>query len=304
VTNVVITTSVSNDVWGCNDRRVDFVACSLAGYRCDHCCPATVQVVRVLVTNDDGVESPGLHALATALRTAGHDVFVVAPSGERSGSGAAIGRLHRAGPIAWRQVEWPDLPGVPVHAVDVPPAAAVYAGCLGAFGDRPDVVASGVNPGLNYGHLVIHSGTVGAAMTAQVLGISGVAVSIGWSDDEQHWSTAASLAAAAVDWAGALGEPKVLNLNVPNTALDEVRGVRAARTGPFNERWSASDGGGELLLEYEGHTHEPEPDTDIAIVHDGYAAVAILKGVADEVTSAPAAAAAIAASIGRARSVA
>jgi 5'-nucleotidase len=253
--------------------------------------------MRVLVTNDDGVESPGLHALATALQAAEHDVFVVAPSGERSGSGAAIGRLHRAGPIAWREVEWPGLPGVPVHAVDVPPAAAVYAGCLGAFGDAPDVVASGINPGLNYGHLVIHSGTVGAALTAQVLGVPGVAVSIGWSDDEQQWPTAASLAAAAVGWAGCLAEPKVLNLNVPNVPLPEVRGVRAARTGPFNERWSARAGGGELQLEYEGHTHEPEPDTDIAIVHQGYAAVAILTGIADEVTSAPDAAAAIAESI-------
>jgi 5'-nucleotidase len=260
--------------------------------------------MRVLVTNDDGVESPGLRALALALCTAGHDVFVVAPSGERSGSGAAIGRLHRAGPIAWRQVEWPDLPGVPVHAVDVPPAAAVYAGCLGAFGDPPDVIASGVNPGLNYGHLVLHSGTVGAALTAQVLDVPGVAVSIGWSEDQQHWSTAASLAASAVDWAGAHGVPKVLNLNVPNVPLGQVRGVRAARTGPFNERWSAQAEAGELLLEYEGHTHEPEPDTDIAIVHAGYAAVAILTGVADEVTAAPEAATAIAVSLGRARNVA
>ena len=75
--------------------------------------------VRVLITNDDGVEAPGLHALGRADPPAGHDVIVVAPSGERSGSGAAIGRLHRAGPHACTEVRWPELPGVPVYAIDV-----------------------------------------------------------------------------------------------------------------------------------------------------------------------------------------
>ena len=130
--------------------------------------PDTVHSVRVLITNDDGVEAPGLHALALAVHRAGHDVMVVAPSGERSGSGAAIGRLHRGGPHACTEVSWPELPGVPVYAIDVPPAATVYAGALGAFGPRPDAVASGINPGMNYGHLVLHSGTVGAALTAAV----------------------------------------------------------------------------------------------------------------------------------------
>ena len=125
------------------------------------------------MTNDDGVESPGIQALAAALAAGGHELLVVAPSGERSGSGAAIGRLHRSGPIACTDVEWPHLPGVAVHAIDSSPAAAVYAGCLGAFGPPPDIVASGVNPGANTGHLVLHSGTVGAALTAAVLGVPG-----------------------------------------------------------------------------------------------------------------------------------
>jgi 5'-nucleotidase len=236
--------------------------------------------MRVLVTNDDGVEAPGLHALAHALVEAGHDVIVVAPSGERSGSGAAIGRLHRGGPIAWTRVSWPDLPGVEVHALDVPPAAAVYAGCLGSFGPPPDVVASGVNPGMNYGHLVLHSGTVGAALTANVLGCSAVAVSIAWGD-EQHWTTAATLAIDAVEWLHSYAAaPIVVNLNVPNVVLGEVRGVRAAELSRFNERWKASTSPGELLLEYEGHGAAPEPDTDFAVVKSGYAAVTVLGGMA------------------------
>ncbi len=236
--------------------------------------------MRVLVTNDDGVEAPGLHALASAMVRAGHDVMVVAPSGERSGSGAAIGRLHRTGPIAWTPVEWPDLPGVTVNALDVPPAAAVYAGCVGAFGDGPDVVASGVNPGLNYGHLVLHSGTVGAALTAAALGVSGVAVSIAWGE-EQHWETAATIAADAVEWvAGQSGAPMVANVNVPNVGLAQVKGVRDAHLCPFNERWEATASAGELALEYIGHAGDPAPDTDFALVKSGYASVTLLDGMA------------------------
>jgi 5'-nucleotidase len=235
--------------------------------------------VRVLITNDDGVEAPGLAALAGAISAAGHDTFVVAPSIERSGSGAAIGQLHRSGPIAWTEAKWEDVPGLPVHGIDVPPAAAVYAGCLGAFGDPPDVVASGVNPGLNYGHLVLHSGTVGAALTAASLGIPALAVSIQWAEEER-FDTAAVIAASALDWlVSAPGPAPALNLNVPNVALSEVRGIREAELATFNENWHAIALDGEVLLEYIGHASDPTDGTDLALVLQGYAAVTVLGGV-------------------------
>ena len=241
--------------------------------------------MRVLVTNDDGVESPGVHALTVAIASLGHEVVVVAPSGERSGSGGAIGRLHRGGPVSWTEVEWPDLPNVSVHSVDLPPAAAVYAGCLGAFGAKPDVVASGVNPGLNYGHLVLHSGTVGAALTAAVLNVPAIAVSVAWGDPS-HFDTAAALAARALDWVAAPSNPpRVVNLNVPNVPLAEVLGVRDGGPAPFNEEWTAETRPGELALEYVGRLRDVEPGTDLAWVHDGYAAVTVLTGVG---TSTPA----------------
>ena len=236
---------------------------------------ATVRRVRVLVTNDDGVEAPGLKALARALVDAGHDVVVVAPDGEHSGAGGAIGRLHRSGPIPCVDIDWPDLPGVPVHALDAPPAATVYAGGLGAFGRVPDFVASGINRGLNTGHLVLHSGTVGAALTAAALGIPALAVSLAWGDHE-HWDTAAALAAPLVSEVRAGG---VLNLNVPNLTLDTVRGVRGARPAPFGERWRATATDGEVQLEYLGHEGEPAPDTDVGLVRAGYAALTELTGI-------------------------
>ena len=90
--------------------------------------------MRILVTNDDGVESPGILALATVLHDAGHDVIVVAPTSERSGSSAAIGPLHRNTSIPVVEHAWETPSGVPVLAVDAPPATAVYGACLGGFG--------------------------------------------------------------------------------------------------------------------------------------------------------------------------
>ena len=231
------------------------------------------------MTNDDGVEAPGIQALAAALAADGHDLLVVAPSGERSGSGAAIGRLHRSGPIACTDVEWAHLPGVTVHALDASPAASVYAACLGAFGPGPEVVASGINPGANTGHLVLHSGTVGAALTAAALGVPALAVSIAWGDTF-HWSTAATLAAAAIPWVAAPADgPRVLNLNVPNVELHEVAGVREARLAAFAEAWSAEHRPGEIELRYEGHAGEPGGDTDLTLVKSGYATVTTLNGI-------------------------
>ena len=241
--------------------------------------PATVRAVRVMVTNDDGVEAPGLRSLAGALVDAGHDVLVVAPDGEHSGAGAAIGRLHRSGPIGFLDVAWPDLPDVPVHALAAPPAATVYAGGLGAFGPPPDLVASGVNRGLNTGHLVLHSGTVGAALTAAVLGIPALAASLAWGDAE-HWDTAAQLAATLVPAAATTARGRVLSLNVPNVPPDAVLGVRAARLAPFAEDWTAEAPPGEVRLAYQGHRGEPDPDTDVALVRAGYATVTELTGIA------------------------
>jgi 5'-nucleotidase len=246
--------------------------------------------MRVLVTNDDGVEAPGVLALAEAIVAAGHDVVVVAPSGQRSGSAAAIGRLHRSGPVACTEVEWPTLPGVRVFSLDVPPAAAVYAGVLGALGARPDAVASGINPGLNCGHLVLHSGTVGAALTAATLGVPAVAVSIAWSD-QPHWATAGALVPAALEWVTALdGRARTLNLSVPDVPLDAVRGVRDATLAPFLERWKAESQADEVHLEYVGREAEPPPGSDLAQVLDGYATVTVLDGITVDPTAAPAAA--------------
>jgi 5'-nucleotidase len=238
--------------------------------------------MRILVTNDDGVDEPGIHALAAALVADGHDVFVVAPTDDRSGAGAGIGRLHGTGPPPVERRVWDELPDLPVFALDAPPATAVFGACLGAFGDLPDLIASGINPGANTGHLVLHSGTVGATLTGAGYGIPGVAVSTVWSTSgEYHWDTAARVAAAAVEWvAKPDGEARVLNINVPNRPLDELRGVREAQLAPAGEVWvaSADASEGDLKIEITGRA-DPAPGTDVALVHDGYVSVTPLKSI-------------------------
>jgi 5'-nucleotidase len=238
--------------------------------------------MRVLVTNDDGVESPGIMVLTKALADAGHDVFVVAPASDLSGAAASIGPLHRSEPIPVAERRWEELPDVPVLALERPPATAVYLACLGAFGARPHVVASGINPGGNTGHLVLHSGTVGAALTAAGLGVPALAVSIKWSETGYHWETAARYAVPALDWAAAGTDgARVLNLNVPNVPAHEVRGVRDATLAPYGEFWVASSDirSGDLRIEFQGPTHEFDPATDAALVVDGYATVTPLLGI-------------------------
>ena len=165
--------------------------------------------MRILVTNDDGIDSIGLHVLARAMATLG-DVVVVAPDKEYSGYGAAFGPLHLIKPDVHRA----SIDGIDeVWSVTGPPALCVMFGRLDLFGHY-DLVVAGINPGANVGRSIYHSGTVGACLTARNGGVSGVAVSQtvsvpsawrarGWDEmlADQNWETAGAVAAAAVaDW--------------------------------------------------------------------------------------------------------
>ena len=148
----------------------------------------------MLVTNDDGVWAPGIRVLAIALAEAGHDVAVIAPAHDFSGFGAALGPLHITGKIDFERVTLDGL-DAPACAVEGPPALCVFAACLGGFGDRPELVVSGINLGANTGRAILHSGTVGAALTALGFSVPGLAVSqvVG---DPQPWGSAATIAVA------------------------------------------------------------------------------------------------------------
>ncbi|HZD65480.1 MAG TPA: 5'/3'-nucleotidase SurE, partial [Acidimicrobiales bacterium] len=232
--------------------------------------------MRILVTNDDGVDSPGLVRLAATLAEDGHDVSVVAPLEDRSGWGAALGPFHRNEEVVYQEVQLPGFVG-PAYGVDGPPALAVMLARLGGFGPPPDLVVSGVNPGNNTGRSVLHSGTVGAALTAANYGVSGLAVSLA-SGEPLHWETACQIAALAVTWLLAAPGGTVLNLNLPNLPLTRLAGVRPARLAPFGTVRAAiaGDGGGRLQVEMRDSSVELSPDTDTALIRAGMATVTAL----------------------------
>ncbi len=119
----------------------------------------------------------------------------------------------------------------PTYGIDGPPALAVILACVGGFGPRPDIVLSGINHGVNVGRSAMHSGTVGAALTAAHFGLRCLAVSIRWGDDPVPWETPATMAGALVPVLEQAPAGTTLNLNVPNVALGELRGLRHGRLG-------------------------------------------------------------------------
>ena len=238
--------------------------------------------MRLLVTNDDGVEGPGLHALAGALHDAGHDVTVAAPLSNFSGSGASIGALGIGNELVLHPAVVPGFDRIPAYGIDGPPALAVMAANLGAFGEPPDLVVSGINPGNNTGRAVLHSGTVGAALTASQFGIPSMAISLGsHGDADKHWDTAAALAVHAVEWMADQPAGTIVNLNLPDVPLDALKGVRCAEPAALGTVRAAlvEVEPNRLRLELQPTGQELPPGTDTALVRSGYAAVTLLTGV-------------------------
>jgi len=254
--------------------------------------------MRILVTNDDGIDSIGLHVLARAMRPFG-DVVIIAPDREFSGAGAALGALHLIQP----EVHRVEIDGIDeAWSVTGPPALCVMFARLGAFGEPFDLVVSGINPGANVGRSVYHSGTVGAALTARNGRVSGVAVSQavagfgvegqGWDEMlvGQKWQTAADVAAAFVEGliANLPAEPVVVNINVPNKDLHEIRGWRFARVGHEPPRRMST----ATLVPREGHEGtftvnmqwgeavELPVDTDGGLVENDFVSLSYLGSIA------------------------
>lgn len=231
---------------------------------------------RVLVTNDDGIDSPGLQRLAAALAPL-HDVVVAAPASNMSGTGTGIGRLDDLGVALERRV----VDGVEeAYAIAGPPGLAVMACALGAFGGMPDLVVSGVNAGLNTGNSIIHSGTVGAALTAHTFGTRGVAISLA-PPEPWHWDTAVPVAVRAADWVLTSRPRTVLNVNVPAVPTDQVRGARWAPMDAFGHFSVASANveAAELQLDVADRTSGTDPHTDTALCLAGYVTLTPLEPV-------------------------
>lgn len=182
--------------------------------------------MRILVTNDDGIDSEGLLALKRALSSVG-EVVVIAPNRNWSASGHTK-TLDK--PLRVATVTLPD--GDMAYASDGAPSDCVALGMLGLAGERPSLVVSGINKGANLGGDITYSGTVAAAMESTVSGVPAIAVSL-TSFVDWHFEAAAAFAAKLAERVLKEGmEPDVLlNVNVPNLQSHEIKGVRVTRLG-------------------------------------------------------------------------
>jgi len=184
----------------------------------------------ILLTNDDGVDAPGLLALAQAFTALG-EISILAPDHNWSASGH-VKTMHR--PLRVRQAQLAD--GTPAHSSDGAPSDCVALALLGLIETKIDFVVSGINPNANIGHDVTYSGTVTAAMEAAISGVPGMAVSL--DSPENHsgpldYRAAAQVAAGIARQVIQRGLPAgvLLNVNVPSLAFGEIRGVAITRQG-------------------------------------------------------------------------
>ena len=184
-----------------------------------------MKAMKILVSNDDGVDAPGIHALAEGLRAAGHEVTVVAPDRDRSG---ASNSLTLDLPLQAVQI---DASTWRVHGT---PTDCVHVAITGMLDDDPDIVVSGINNTANLGDDVIYSGTVAAAMEGRFLGLPAIAMSLATANhDGRHYETAARAAVEIVE--RLKGDPlpadTILNVNVPDRAWSEIAGFEVTRLG-------------------------------------------------------------------------
>lgn len=242
--------------------------------------------MRILVTNDDGIQSPALGALVNVAQSRGADVVVAAPNREYSGASASLLGTEVDGRLVLDRASAPGVPrSVTSYAVHAAPAMIVFAASYGAFGPRPDLVLSGVNLGANTGRATVHSGTVGAALTASALGIRGMAVSVA-SATPHHLDTVEPLASQALEWL--LERPEscnqVLNLNVPDLPAEQLRGMRQARLASFGavQARVKEKGIGHVTLTYSGLGAGTEKGTDAYLLARGWATLTLINGLSSD----------------------
>lgn len=185
---------------------------------------------RILITNDDGVRSAGVKALADALEDLG-DVFVLAPTKEASAIGHAL-TLHH--PLRLERLD------ERVYAVDGTPTDCVNIAVAAVLHGLPDLVVSGINKGLNVGDDVTYSGTVSGALEGALLGVRAIAVSLQEGAGEWRWGHAARVArrVAAVVLRDGLPPRTFLNVNVPR---GEPKGLRVTVQGKRNHATTVSE---------------------------------------------------------------
>ncbi len=237
------------------------------------CFQYIVPRMKILLSNDDGYQSPGLQALANALASIA-EIVVVAPDQDRSG---ASNSLTLVNPLRARTMENGFI------RVDGTPTDCVHLAITGLLDEEPDLVVSGINNGPNMGDDTLYSGTVAAATEGRFLGLPAIAVSMN-SHDPAHFDTGARVALELVQRLirSPLSENVILNVNVPDLPYDALRGFRSTRLGHRHKAEpvvKATDPRGKTIywVGPAGAEQDAGPGTDFHAVREGYVSVTPLQ---------------------------
>jgi len=255
--------------------------------------------MRILITNDDGIEAPGIEILTRSIARwidegpegEVREAIVVAPHVNYSGMSSAVGDVFGHPEVAYRRHRIDGAEAIEAFALEAPPALCAILGALGSFNFLPDVIVSGINAGANVGRSVLHSGTVGAILTGAQLGLSGLAISVQWGEDV-HYDTAAAVGIEVLQELMDAPSRTLLNLNVPNLAAHQLRGVRRGRISTAGVVKAGHPLLGDGVLSEQGvlrlrlgaatpevgDVSDEDADEDGALIAAGYASLTPLRG--------------------------
>lgn len=184
--------------------------------------------MKLLLTNDDGINAEGIHTLARHLE-ADNEIIIAAPSEQRSASSHSI-TVRRGIEVKEQKI---DGLKSKAYSIDGTPADCVRIAVDKLVDGKVDMVISGINEGYNIGIDVVYSGTVSAAIEAAICKIPSMAVSMDTRNQDYDYSIASDYANKVLNIAGQkyLKDDVVLNLNIPNVKREEIKGMKVCRTG-------------------------------------------------------------------------
>lgn len=235
--------------------------------------------MHILIANDDGINAPGIYALAEEISKY-HEITIVAPDEQRSASSHSI-TISR--PLRVRKHKYENIKAE-AYSIDGTPADCVRLALDKLVHKKVDLVLSGINKGYNLGMDVLYSGTVSAAVEAAIYNIPSIAVSTDQFNEVKQYKVAAHYARVVLDKAleKKVKSDIVLNLNVPALSVEEIKGIRVCRMGNmvygnyFVEREvkEAKDEFSDIIYDIKGTVFEPAAeDMDTYFIKKGYATV-------------------------------
>ncbi len=229
--------------------------------------------MKILLTNDDGIDAPGLKALYQAVHALG-EVAVSAPDRQASATGHSIS-LNT--PFKVLSPAWPGVPYS--YRVSSTPADCVRTAVLKLLPWKPDLVISGINQGANYGSLILYSGTVAASAEGVLLGIPAMAVSLA-SHTYKDFTASGFFARKVAEWIREKGMAKgvFLNLNVPPLEAGAIKGMALTHQGQFRhvddlEPHALLEDHFSYVLNSPSEPLMEHPESDVAKVKEGYVSV-------------------------------